>query len=206
MQGQQADTRQRLIEGARAAIVERGFADTSTRDVAAAAQTNIASITYHFGGKTALMEAALASCFAEWAQQLDATLAAAPAEAATPAEYLRQVLVATVDSFETSTAQLTACIETHAPAMRSDALRTALADGYATIRQQAVQALTASLGLNSTTPEGHRQLTHAVSVVIALIDGLAIQWMADPTATPKSGDIVDTIRMFGATLTDITVN
>lgn len=47
-------TRAALIEAALRLFGDKGFAATSTRDIAAAAQANIASIAYHFGGKEGL--------------------------------------------------------------------------------------------------------------------------------------------------------
>lgn len=47
-------TRQSLIEAAIHLFGHRGFAETSTRALAARAGTNIASIAYHFGGKAGL--------------------------------------------------------------------------------------------------------------------------------------------------------
>ncbi len=47
-------TKSALIEAAFKRFAEKGFAATSTREIAAAAQTNIGSITYHFGGKQGL--------------------------------------------------------------------------------------------------------------------------------------------------------
>jgi AcrR family transcriptional regulator len=47
-------TRQSLIEAALRLFGERGYEAASTRDIAAAANANIGSIAYHFGGKAGL--------------------------------------------------------------------------------------------------------------------------------------------------------
>lgn len=47
-------TRARLLEVAIAHFGRRGFEGASTRDIAAAAETAMSSITYHFGGKEGL--------------------------------------------------------------------------------------------------------------------------------------------------------
>ena len=47
-------TRAALIAAGLRLFGEKGFDATSTRDIAAAANTNIASIAYHFGGKEGL--------------------------------------------------------------------------------------------------------------------------------------------------------
>lgn len=51
------DTRGRLIEAALHLFGHRGFEGTSTRQLAARAGTNVASIAYHFGGKSGLRDA-----------------------------------------------------------------------------------------------------------------------------------------------------
>lgn len=50
-------TRAALIRAGMKLFGERGFAATSTREIAAAANANIASIAYHFGGKEGLRDA-----------------------------------------------------------------------------------------------------------------------------------------------------
>ncbi|HRO13065.1 CerR family C-terminal domain-containing protein [Amaricoccus sp.] len=50
-------TREVIIEAALRGFGEKGFAATSVREIAAAAGTNIASISYHFGGKEGLRDA-----------------------------------------------------------------------------------------------------------------------------------------------------
>ena len=50
-------TRAALIEAALRLFGEKGFAATSTREIAAGAKANIGSIAYHFGGKEALRDA-----------------------------------------------------------------------------------------------------------------------------------------------------
>jgi len=50
-------TPERLLDAATHLFGHRGFAETSTREIAALADTNVASIAYHFGGKTGLHEA-----------------------------------------------------------------------------------------------------------------------------------------------------
>jgi AcrR family transcriptional regulator len=48
------DVRNRLLDAAEKLFSERGFADTSVRDLTAAANCNLASVNYHFGGKDKL--------------------------------------------------------------------------------------------------------------------------------------------------------
>ena len=52
-----AEARNRLLEAALALFAEKGFTKTSTREIALAAQVNIASISYYFGDKAGLYRA-----------------------------------------------------------------------------------------------------------------------------------------------------
>jgi AcrR family transcriptional regulator len=52
-----AEARSRLLDAALALFAEKGFAKTSTREIAQAAQVNIASISYYFGDKAGLYRA-----------------------------------------------------------------------------------------------------------------------------------------------------
>lgn len=52
-------SRQRLLLAALRLFAEKGFANTSTREIAAAAQANVAAISYYFGDKSGLYRAAV---------------------------------------------------------------------------------------------------------------------------------------------------
>ena len=55
----QLDTRNRILDTALTLFSEGGYDKVSVRDIARAAQVNLASISYHFGGKPGLYRAAL---------------------------------------------------------------------------------------------------------------------------------------------------
>lgn len=56
-QKRSSNTKEALIQAAFQLFAEKGYAGASTREIASAANTNIASITYHFGGKAGLRTA-----------------------------------------------------------------------------------------------------------------------------------------------------
>ena len=82
MEGRQRSsqgTRNAIIEAGLRGFGERGFAATTTREIAGLAGTNIASISYHFGGKEGLRDA----CAAHIVEVMrEATAGAGPAAAA----------------------------------------------------------------------------------------------------------------------------
>lgn len=68
-------TRERLLVAARALFAERGFDDTSLRDVAAAADVAVGTVFVHFVDKADLLHAAL---FDDLERTLDAALVVPP--------------------------------------------------------------------------------------------------------------------------------
>jgi AcrR family transcriptional regulator len=91
------DTRTAIIEAAMRGFGERGFAATGIREIAALAGTNVASISYHFGGKEGLR----AACAEHIVKVLGEVLAAARTGDALPEgpEAAERALAALVDAF-----------------------------------------------------------------------------------------------------------
>jgi AcrR family transcriptional regulator len=94
-----AQTRAQLIEAALDVFGRLGFEGATTREIAKAANANLAAIVYHFGGKEALHLAVAEHVAASIAAKIGPTLTAAsnPAAAATP-EAARAALAGLVDT------------------------------------------------------------------------------------------------------------
>ncbi len=60
------DTRRALLSATRRCIGRRGLAATTSRDITAEADANLAAITYHFGSKDELISEALLEGIREW--------------------------------------------------------------------------------------------------------------------------------------------
>lgn len=56
------DTREQILEAAWNLFAERGFEDVSVRDVTNSAGVNLASVSYHFGGKEGLIQETVKRC------------------------------------------------------------------------------------------------------------------------------------------------
>ena len=95
-----AETRAQLIEAALDVFGRLGFEGAGTREIAKAANANLAAIVYHFGGKEALHIAVAEHVAASIAAKIGPTLAAAgdPAATATPAA-ARAALVRLIETF-----------------------------------------------------------------------------------------------------------
>jgi AcrR family transcriptional regulator len=91
-------TRRAILEAGLRGFGARGYAATSTREIAALAKTNIASIAYHFGGKEGLRAACAEHIVATMGAVLDAGQGG-PAPA-TP-EAAREEILALLDRITT---------------------------------------------------------------------------------------------------------
>ena len=66
----QISHRDQLLEGAIECLRTKGYARTTARDIAHAANGNLASIGYHFGSKEALLNEAITRACDEWTTRL----------------------------------------------------------------------------------------------------------------------------------------
>jgi AcrR family transcriptional regulator len=112
--------REDLLAGAKQCLIERGWARTTVRDIAAAAGVNHAAIGYHFGSRDALLTQALVESVDELSDEL-----AARKTGDSPQEHW-QVLI---DTFTTHRALWVAQLEAIVQAERSEVVREHLAAG-----------------------------------------------------------------------------
>jgi AcrR family transcriptional regulator len=167
--------RERLIEAAIACLQEKGYARTTSRDLVAASGTNLASIGYHFDSKEHLLNVAVTEAFQRWLKPLIA-LAAEPGPA-TPLERLGRTLSGVMDTLEENRPLITACLEAWAQLARSEDFHMVIAgtarDAFAEIGSPQVDA-------------------DALAVlIIALFDGLLVQWQLDPSGSPSAQRLIE---------------
>lgn len=67
--------REALLAGARECLIEKGYVQTTARDIAQASGVSLAAIGYHFGTKEALLQEAMVRANAEWSKRVDDALA-----------------------------------------------------------------------------------------------------------------------------------
>jgi AcrR family transcriptional regulator len=166
----QVSNRQALLEGALRCIEQNGYGDLSTRDIARAANANVASIAYHFGSKDALMAEALAEGFRRWLAEFAAEVARTGAT--DDEETLIQSAVRALgQSMDSHRGMAQAFIAALSRAPHDEHLRDILGASY----RESRTGLAALLGLSE---DKHGQLQ--AGVLIAIFDGLLIQWLIDP--------------------------
>jgi AcrR family transcriptional regulator len=177
--------RERLLEGARECLHEKGYAATTARDIVSASDTNLASIGYHFGSKEALLQEAIMDGFREWTEFLArATFAAADAP---PDQRLRTSWRLMLESFEPNRSLLVAWVESLAPALRSPELRDQLAEHLRESRAAVRAMVEAALGDTGADTQA------IASFLMAVCDGLVIQWLVEPDATPTGDELIDAL-------------
>jgi AcrR family transcriptional regulator len=181
--------REDLLAGARRCLVERGWGQTTVRDIAAAAGgISHAAIGYHFGSREALLTAALVEATVEWGAELERALAAALT--AEPAGRVAATWHQIIASFAAHRPLWVATFEAFAQAERSPALRAHLAAGQREARRGLAAVVT---GLaEETLPES--TVRGVGSVQIALLCGVMMQWLTDPDQAPTAADVVAGLR------------
>jgi len=173
--------REKLLRAAVACLRDKGYANTTARDLVAASGTNLASIGYHFGGKEALMNQAVAETTRAWMSAIEAEVWKGGSEH--PAEHLGRMFAATLDRFEELKPYLRSFVEAFPPALRSDDLRESMAGAYEEVRTagEAVLKRIFESADPPIAPEHRRALS---SMLLALCDGLILQWLLDRDAVP----------------------
>jgi AcrR family transcriptional regulator len=180
--------REALLAGARRCLLERGYARTTARDLVAVSGTNLASIGYHFGSKEALLNGAMQQCFDEYIEQITRIVFADPS--ATPLQRVRASWEALVGTFEQYRPLMVAYVEALAQAERVPALRTQLADCYQRLRATVADMVHTSVeGLSDSTAR------HVASFLIAIYDGLQVQWLLDPDRAPTPDQLMTALEL-----------
>ncbi|MGI5285378.1 TetR/AcrR family transcriptional regulator [Nonomuraea polychroma] len=181
--------RDKLLAGAVACLQEKGYARTTARDLVAASGTNLASIGYHFGGKDALLNEAIAGFFDQWTAHVERSLFGA--ELGSPREMLERAMIALIDVFEELRPQLILCVEGYPAALREPLLREKMAEAYARARQTGADMMRRAVAKLGVEPPMSPEVL--VSVLVAISDGLMLQWLLDPASTPDARQVVDAL-------------
>src|SRR5947207_1143650 len=90
--------REALLAGAKRCLIEKGYARTTARDIAAASGVSLAAIGYHFGSKDALMNQAIYEFVGEWGDEVERALSAEGALDAEPLKRFESIMARTIES------------------------------------------------------------------------------------------------------------
>lgn len=187
--------RENLLAAARRLLEDKGYAHITARDLVAASGTNLHSIGYHFGSKAGLLNEAIGEVFEEWTDQLAAVAMADPQ--ASPAERGATTWAAMLENLAGKRALLLSFVEALAQAERTPALREQFAEHYRRCRARTAELVAQSFGSGAEPDDPRCQAV--ASFVIAICDGLSVQWLLDPTGAPSSDELTDGLAMLWAT-------
>ena len=182
-----ATHREALLEGAIKCLQEKGYARTTARDIVAVSKTNLGSIGYHWGSKEELLDAALNEAFRRWLTPVVETAFAA--EDATAFERVRTGFIQVMSSLPERGPLVAAFFEGLAQVERSEAVATRLAELYQELRSQLADLVQDALaGVPRETAEV------VASILMALFDGLLVQWRVDPERLPAPEVILQVLE------------
>lgn len=89
----QKDTVERILDAAEALFSEKGFAETSLRNITTKAGVNLAAVNYHFGSKKSLIQAVFARYLTPFSLQFANQLDLIDEQQQTPEQLLKLLVV-----------------------------------------------------------------------------------------------------------------
>jgi AcrR family transcriptional regulator len=183
--------REDLIAGARRCLIEKGYARTTARDIAAASDVSLAAIGYHFGSKDALMNQAVYESVGEWADEVERALSAEGALDAEPLPRFESFMERAIESFGGPGRGLwVAQLELLGLIEHNEELRTFLAG----VQRDAAAGL-AELFLRIDPAEEPESARTAGSILHALFIGVMVKWFMDPKQTLSPPELVEGLRI-----------
>jgi AcrR family transcriptional regulator len=183
--------REQLLTAARTLLETRGYAHITARDLVAESGTNLASIGYHFGSKAELLNEAIEAAFADWARQLADLVMADPD--ATPVQRAWTTWATVRDALPHRRPLLQAYVEALAQAQREPQLRAQLATHLRAVRQMVAERVAESL--DGAVAADDVRCQAVASFVMAVCDGLAVQWLLDPDEMPSGDELLSGLAL-----------
>lgn len=178
--------REDLLAAARRLLEDKGYAHITTRELVAASGTNLASIGYHFGSKAGLLNEAIGAALEEWTEQIARLAMADPS--ASPVERGHVTWAAWLGGLPGKRKLLLSYVEALAQAERTPQLREQFAELYRRCRSRVAGLVADSLGDGTSADDPRCQAL--ASFVVAVCDGLAVQWLLDPEHAPTAEEFV----------------
>jgi AcrR family transcriptional regulator len=183
--------REALLAGAKRCLIEKGYARTTARDIAAASGVSLAAIGYHFGSKEALMNQAIYEFVGEWGDELERTLSTEGALDAEPLKRFESIMERTIESFGGPARGMWAAqLELMSPMEQNEELRTFLAG----VQRVAAGGL-AELFLGIDAAQDPEAARTAGSVLHAMLIGIIVKWFMDPEQALSAQELAEGLRI-----------
>lgn len=182
--------REALLEAGIACLQDKGYADTTARDIAGRANVSLGAIGYHFGSTDNLLHEALAEAVRRWLDPLIGLISTAP-ELLTR-EQLGPAIDRLLETFKTNRPLVLTYFQALLRAQHAPDLRSAMAADFDALRA----AITTGVEQLQATQPKSRRLDPEVSatLVMAVFDGLIMQGLLDPNRLPAGEEIAETLR------------
>jgi AcrR family transcriptional regulator len=189
--------REALLAGAKRCLIEKGYARTTARDIAAASGVSLAAIGYHFGSKDALMNQAIYEFVGEWGEEVERALSAEGALDAEPLKRFESIMERTIESFNGPARGMWAAqLELMGPLEQNEELRTFLAN----VQRVAAGGL-AELFLGIDPAQDPEAARTAGSVLHALFIGIIVKWFMDPEQALSARELTEGLRIISERMT-----
>lgn len=173
--------KEQLLAGAKACLIERGYANTTARDIVERSKTNLASIGYHYGSLDKLLTTAMIEMLGEWGERT----AAAPAPSGRSSEArFRTGWANFLELFETDRSLMLASLEIAALAARSNDLTTIFQAAFVDVRNELPDDF---LDLGKVDAKTKKAVG---SALLALMSGVSVQKLIDPEGAPDADAII----------------
>ena len=179
------ETRERLLEAAIAVLRTHGYARATTRAIVGEAGAHLPSVNYFFGSKDRLLQEAVIEGLRRWGRSTMAEYD--QPTSGTPRDRLAQRLERFYATLEDDRSYVIAAMEAFAQAERDDDLRRQLASAYDEFRL----VVLAALRPERRSDEADLATEALANVLIALFDGLAIQWLLNPAGGSRQPDVLE---------------
>lgn len=162
---ERAPVRERLLQGASRCLQEKGYAETTARDIAAASGANLRSIGYHFGSTKGLLLAAISANFRGWLEPL---IAAAADRQTPPSERLALGMTRFTEALSENAPMLRAWLEAIVLAGHDAELHHTLAGNQSEFRGVLARTLAEA---------GVERADERAAAIVSVCDGLIIRFV-----------------------------
>lgn len=188
--------REDLIAGAKRCLIEKGYTQTTARDIAAASGVSLAAIGYHFGSKDALMNQAVFEAIGDWSDEVQRALGGEGAPVGDELRRFESIMERTIAAFGGEARGLWASqLELVSLMPHNEELRSFLA----AVQGPAAEGLAdLFLGIDAgSDPEAARE---AGSVLHALFIGVMVKWFMDPKQALSAHELAEGMRILAERL------
>jgi AcrR family transcriptional regulator len=180
--------REALIAGAKECLLDRGMANTTARDIAAASGVSLAAIGYHFGTKEALLNVAFIEMTEEWGDALAAGLGGSVDPSISSLERVELVWQRVIAQFDEHRPFWAATFGVMAQADAAPEVRAAIA----AVQDAGRRGLAA---LFTGMPEEDPRAPVVGAYYQSLLAGLMGLMMVDPATAPTARELTEAARI-----------